>query len=526
MTGGGRAAGTPGGPATTAVQAETAGAGSVAVPTSTSVSEPLVPPDGGTNARWRVFPPIALGVIMATLDASVVNIALPTLQRTFHAGLATVEWVALAYSLTLTGLLLAAGRLADARGRRDVYGAGLLLFTVASVLCGLAPSVEALIALRVLQGAAAALVSANGAALLVQAFPESERGRALGAFGAMVGVGLALGPPLGGLVVANASWRWIFLVNLPLGLLAFMMLRRRVPRDAATGGAHGIPVVPTLLWALGLAALMLALTRGAERGWATPMVGALVAVGAVLLAAFALTQRRGGTAPRSATPPLLPLDVVTGPLGAALTLTFLGQALSVSVGFHLPLVMEALGGWSPARAGAWLAILPGAALLCAPAAGRFADRIGTRPLTVAGMLLTALGFVVLAQMNAGLPALPLAAGMVLVGVGQGLFAIPNATALLSLVPPARLGLASGLQGTSRNLGIASGVAITGAVVLARYRSLSGTTLALGGPSPVDAEALRQATQQAFAGLAVLALVAAALAWRAGDTRRPAGAAGR
>jgi len=187
------------------------------------------PPDGGGRAwpRWRVFPPIALGVIMATLDASVVNIALPTLQRAFRTGLTTVEWVALAYSLTLTGLLLAAGRLADARGRRGVYGAGLLLFTGASLLCGLAPTIHALIALRVVQGLAAALVAANGSALLVQAFPEAERGRALGAFGAMVGVGLAVGPPLGGLVVAHASWRWIFLVNLPLGLLAFWLLGRR-----------------------------------------------------------------------------------------------------------------------------------------------------------------------------------------------------------------------------------------------------------------------------------------------------------
>ena len=183
--------------------------------------------------RWRVFPPIALGVIMATLDASVVNIALPTLQRTLHAGLSTVEWVSLAYSLTLTGLMLAAGRFADAHGRRTTYGQGLLLFTAASVLCGCAPNVEALIGLRVLQGMGAALVAANGSALLVQAFPLAERGRALGAFGAMVGIGLAIGPPLGGLLVAHASWRWIFFINLPLGLLAWSLLQKRVAPDVA-----------------------------------------------------------------------------------------------------------------------------------------------------------------------------------------------------------------------------------------------------------------------------------------------------
>ncbi len=464
--------------------------------------------------RWRVFPPIALGVIMATLDVSVVNIALPTLQRTLHATLGTVEWVALAYSLTLTGLLLAAGRLADARGRRRVYGAGLLLFTFASLLCGLAPSVESLIALRVFQGLAAALVAANGSALLVQAFPQSERGRALGAFGAMVGVGLALGPPLGGLLVAHASWRWIFLVNLPLGILAYALLLRRVPRDAPTSGARVMNGVPPLLWACGLAALVLALTRGAEVGWTSPPVLTLAAVGGLLLLTFLASQR-------SATDPLLPIDVVAGPLGGAVALTFLGQVLSVSVAFHMPLLLEGLGGFSAARSGAWLALLPGAALFCAPLAGRLADRMGARPLTVAGMLITAAGLALLTRLGEGVAELPLASGLVLVGVGQGLFAVPNSSALLSLVPPERLGLASGLQGTTRNLGITAGVALTGALVTMRYRTLAGVPLSLGGPRGLDREAFGLASQEAFTGLALLALASAWLAWRVRAPHRDA-----
>jgi len=252
----------------------TAGVGSQAPPPAGPGSAGLSAP-ASEYPRWRVFPPIALGVIMATLDMSVVNIALPTLQRAFGAGLSTVEWVALAYSLTITGLLLAGGRVADARGRRGVYGAGLLWFTAASGLCGAAPTVEALIALRVVQGVGAALLSGNGSALLVQAFPLEQRGRALGAFGAMVGVGLAVGPPLGGLVIANASWRWIFLVNLPLGLLTWDMLRKRVPPDpmppapsapAARPGAmpaaialFGFGVAP-FVWAAALAALSMALS--------------------------------------------------------------------------------------------------------------------------------------------------------------------------------------------------------------------------------------------------------------------------
>jgi len=484
--------------------------------------------------RWRVFPPVALGVIMATLDASVVNIALPTLQRVWQAGLSEVEWVALAYSLTLTGLLLAAGRLADARGRRTVYGAGLLLFTLASVLCGLAPALESLIALRVFQGVGAALLSANGSALLVQAFPPEERGRALGAFGAMVGVGLALGPPLGGLLVAHASWRWIFLVNLPLGLLAFVMLRRRVPRDVVRTAAAptlrvgdpapGEPAaarppreegLPPLLWATALAALLLALTLGPERGWSSVPVIALAAAGVVLLASFVVSQARSSN-------PLLPLGLVGGPLGAAVTLTFLGQVLSVSVGFAMPMVLEALARLSAAQSGSWLAVLPVAALLGAPVAGRLADRLGTRPLTVIGMLLTGAGLLVLATLGfrGGPPGaadasplawMPLAAGLALVGVGQGLFAVPNASALLSLVPAERLGLAAGLQGTARNLGIAAGVAATGSMLAGRYQAYAGAPLSLGAPEPIDMAAFAAAVREANLLFAMVAVVAAVLA---------------
>lgn len=476
-----------------------AGGGGVGIP-------PAPPPALADWPRWRVFPPIALGVVMATLDASVVNIALPTLQRTLHAALSTVEWVALAYSLTITGLLLTAGRIADARGRRSIYGTGLLLFTFASLLCGLAPNVEVLIALRVLQGVGAALVAANGSALLVQAFPLEERGRALGAFGAMVGIGLALGPPLGGLLVAQASWRWIFFVNIPLGLLAFSMLQKRVPADAPATGALPVDRVQPLLWGGGLAGIMLALTRGPEHGWLSPAVLVSTVGGVLLMAAFLQQQRRTAL-------PLLPLDLILGPLGGALSLTFLGQLLSVSVGFLLPLVLEETGGLGAARSGAWLAILPVAALFCAPAAGRLADRMGARTLTVTGMAFTAGGFMLLSQLGVMPMGARLVTALVLIGVGQGLFSVPNASALLSLVPAERLGLASGLQGTTRNLGIAAGVAFSGAFITARYHSHAHAELHLGAPGGLDRLAFVTATHETFLALAGVGLFATWMAWR-------------
>lgn len=459
--------------------------------------------------RWRVFPPIALGVIMATLDASVVNIALPTLQRQFGVAITTVEWVVLAYTVTITGLLLTAGRLADLLGRRGVYAAGLAVFTVASCLCGFAPDVRVLVAARVLQGVGAALVSANGSALLVSAFPLEERGKALGAFGAMVGVGLAMGAPLGGLVIAHFSWRWVFFVNVPLGLLTLALLRARVPADRA-GGGTSLDAAAAALWCGALVTLMLALSRGPATGWASPSVLGLFAATAALLAAFAGAESRSRH-------PMLPLRILLGPLGAAVTLTLIGQAVTVAVGFGVPLYLEEVLHYDAQHTGLWSAILPLAALFFAPAAGRLSDRLGARVLTTVGMTLTAAGLATLAAVRATM-AWPLPVGLSLIGAGQGLFSVPNAAALLSLVPHEQLGIASGLQGTTRNLGMSAGAALMGALLASGYLARTGRVLE-GGGVPVDHAGFVGAVRAAFVILATIAAVGVLLA--AAQRRGPA-----
>ena len=283
--------------------------------------------------RWRVFPALALGTLMATLDISVVNIALPTLSRAFRVPLTTVEWVVLAYVLAITGLLLTLGRVADYLGRRRIYGTGLVVFTLASVACAAAPTAGWLIAARAVQGLGAAMMTANSAALLTASFPPAERGRAFGAFGATVGVGLAMGPPLGGLIVGHLSWRWIFLVNIPLGILARWMLQRRVPADRPHGPRPDLNMAGALAWCGALVALTLGLSTGPSHGWGAPTVWPAFATGAALLAAFVVVESR-------ARDPLLPVSLLRGPLGITALLTLIGNALSISVGFHLPLYLE------------------------------------------------------------------------------------------------------------------------------------------------------------------------------------------
>jgi EmrB/QacA subfamily drug resistance transporter len=453
--------------------------------------------------RWRVFPALALGTVMATLDISVVNIALPTLSRRFGVSLTTIEWVVLAYVLTITGLLLTLGRVSDAVGRRRVYGIGLLVFVAASALCAAAPSAHGLIAARAVQGLGAAMMTANASALLIASFDPSERGRALGAFGAVVGVGLALGPPFGGLVVEHLSWRWIFAANLPLGLAAFAMLRARVPADVP--GEHlRIDPLAASLWSTALIAVLLALSRGPDQGWGAPSVWGAFVAAAILLGVFVALQAR-------AVDPLLPRDLRNRPFAIGLTLTLIGQALSIAVGFQMPQFLENVWGLSAAASGRWLAVLPMVALVLAPMAGRWSDQLGTRPLTMTGMALTSAGLATVAMLGVAPRAGVLVAGLALVGIGQALFAVANSSAILSTAPAARLGVASGLQATMRNLGIASGSAVTTALVATRFAAHSGQRLAAASLSSAARVAFASATRDAYLTLAAVALIAVGLA---------------
>jgi EmrB/QacA subfamily drug resistance transporter len=451
--------------------------------------------------RWRAFPPLALGVVMATLDVSVVNIALPTLSRTFGVPLTRIEWVVLGYVVTLTGLLLTLGRLADRMGRRRVYGTGLAVFAIASALCAAAPSAALLVAARVLQGFGAAMMSANSGALLVASFPSEERGRALGAFGAAVGIGLAVGTPLGGFVIAHASWRWLFLINLPIAALAGRWLMTRVPADPPPHAGAAVDFGSAIAWCVALVTLMLALSRGPETGWTHPLVVSLFAGSLIAFAAFAWLDGR-------ASQPMLPARLVRGPLGLAVLLTLIGQALSVSAGFHVPLYLEGVLAFSPAESGVWMAALPVAALIAAPLAGQLADRFGTRAIATLGMAITLAGDVLLAGLGTTLAPLRLLLGLALIGAGQGLFAVPNASALLSLVPQDLLGFASGLQATMRNLGIAGGAAATAAIVASAYAARTGQAAAAG--HALNPAAFAAATRVAFTAGSGLALAGCAL----------------
>jgi EmrB/QacA subfamily drug resistance transporter len=243
------------------------------------------------SQKWHVLSAVGMGVFLATIDGSIVNISLPTLVSSFQTDFALVQWVVLAYLLTVTTLMLGVGRLADIYGKKPIYTTGFIVFTVGSVLCGLSPTIYNLIGFRVLQAVGAAMIMALGMAITTEAFPPSERGRALGISGTIVSVGIAVGPTLGGLIVKNLSWHWIFFVNLPVGIIGTWLVVRYVPAFKPPGGQRfDYPGALTLF--ASLLSLLLALTLGQRNGFGDRTVLLLAGAWIFFLVTFIFIELR------------------------------------------------------------------------------------------------------------------------------------------------------------------------------------------------------------------------------------------
>jgi MFS family permease len=382
---------------------------------------------------------------MSTLDSSIVNVALPTLQHTFGVSVTTIGWVSLAYLLTLTILLLPFGRLGDAVGRRRMFLVGLGLFIAGSAACGFATSAATLIASRVLQALGASLVSANTTAIITATFPASMRGRALGMIGAVVGLGLTVGPPVGGFLLEAWGWRWIFFVNLPVGVLAIVLGLRLVPRDVRVAGAPR------------------------------------------------------ETGPLRLFDRALFFDPAFGTAALALFLSFVALFASV---FLTPFYLERVLGLAPAAVGRVLVVVPLLLVSISPLAGTLSDRMGTRRLAIAGLSILTAGMLLMAFLVGGpAPAgvLALVCGLFVVGLGQGLFQSPNASAAMGAAPLEKLGLAGGAIATLRNLGMLCGVGLAATIFEGREAAYLAAGLAA---APAAGAGMRDALVVA-AGIAVL-----------------------
>jgi EmrB/QacA subfamily drug resistance transporter len=419
------------------------------------------------------------GLFMVMLDNTIVNVALPSIQRDLGAGVSGLQLVLDAYVLVFASLLLTAGSLGDRFGRRRVFRAGLVVFTVSSALCGLAPSLPALVGGRALQAVGGAALLPTTLAILATAFPDpQERVQAIGLWSGVSAMALAAGPVLGGLLTDALGWRWVFYVNLPVGVAAFLVAGR-VVAESRNPAAGRLDLPGLLLGGAGLGAVTFALIEGNQRGWGSPVILALLAVGVAALAAFVAVEARRRE-------PMLALHVFGNRTFSS------ANAVALVVGFALlgfvffnTLYFQAVQGWSPLQAG--LRSLPNtlAVVVTAPLAGRLASHYGSRVPVVAGLLLGAAALLLLTGIQVGTPYGALWWKLAMLGAGFGLAISPAMAAAVAAMAGTQAGVASAVANTSRQVGGALGVAVLGAVVTARFTAvLPGRLAAAGLPAPL------------------------------------------
>ncbi|MHB9090259.1 MAG: DHA2 family efflux MFS transporter permease subunit, partial [Chloroflexota bacterium] len=414
-----------------------------------------IPPANARN-KWVVLAAVGLGTFLSVLDSSILNVSLPVITVELGTDLTTVQWVVMAYLLTITGLLLTFGRLADLVGRKKVYVIGMAIFTVTVGASGLARDVGQLIAMRIVEGVGSAMVMALGPALTAGAFPIKERGKALGINAAIVAAGGISGPVLGGLLAEYLDWRWIFYVRVPLCMLATLaaavILVETTPTARRRFDFGGAALL--FFW---LACLTLGVNQGRNLGWDSPATIGLFVAAIAGLAAFIYFER-------NVLEPMLELSVFRNRLFSAASVSSLISFLALfAVTLLMPFYFVQALGYSPSAAGLMLLPQPLVMSIVAPFSGSLSDRFGSRILSTLGLGIASLGLLSISFLDADSSYETIVIRLMLLGLGVGLFGSPNTNALLSALPPNKMGVASGMMATMRNLGMVLGTAVAGAV---------------------------------------------------------------
>lgn len=420
--------------------------------------------------KWQILGVVGTGTFVMALNASMMNIAVPFIGAYFNARMPVVEWVLMAFLLTISTLLLPFGRLGDIYGFKRIYLLGILIFTAGSVLCGIAASIFVLIAFRILQGIGAAMVMAVGPAIITAAFPPWERGKALGFLGVFVASALGFGPLFGGLLLNWTDWRMLFFINVPLCAIVIVWSYLLLAPRSRTQQAFDLPGAITLFFALG--SLLLILSHGGEWGWGSVASCGLLAFAAVFFSLFIWCEL-------TCAAPMLELRFFKNRLfSAAAVSAVINFVVQYMVVFLLPFYFKDVLLLDAARAGMLLSSFPLAVLFVSPLSGTLSDRIGSRGLSSLGMAVCALSLVLLSRLTPQSAVFQIVFPLVLLGLGNGIFQSPNSSALMGSVPRTHLGIASGILATARNAGMVMGVALAGAVFNHRLpASLAAATAA-------------------------------------------------
>ncbi len=441
---------------------------------------------------------LSLSMLLSSLSTSIANVSLPTLTHAFNASFQQVQWVVLAYLLAVTALIVSVGRLGDLIGRRRLLLAGICLFTTASVMCGAAPTLSLLIAARAAQGLGAAIMMALTLAFVGETVAKTKIGSAMGLLGSMSAIGTALGPSLGGVLIAGFGWRSIFFINVPLGVLTFFLAYRNLPvdRQILKTDPAGFDNLGTLLLALTLAAYALAMTMGRGSFASLNLVLLLATVLGVSL--FVLVEARAAS-------PLIPLAMFhNAGLSASLAMSVLVSTVMMATLVVGPFYLAGALGLNAAMVGLVLSVGPIAAALTGAPAGRIADRFGAQRMTILGLIGVGVGSSTLALTPTRFGILGYIAPIVIITVGYALFQTANNTAVMTDVHADQRGVISGMLNLSRNLGLITGASLMGAVF-----TLSSATIDI---TTARAEAVASGMRTTFAVAAILVLLALAIAY--------------
>jgi len=427
------------------------------------------------DRKWLTLIVVCVAVFMLLLDITIVNVALPDIGRALHADFSDLQWVVDAYSLTLAACLLTAGSLGDLLGRRRIFVVGLAIFSLASLACGLSDSSTLLNLMRGVQGIGGAVMFAQSLALIADSFQGRERGTAFGIWGATVGASVAVGPLIGGVLTESAGWEWVFFVNVPVGVLAIVLALRYISENRDPN-APGIDWPGLVTFSGGLFLLVFALIRGNPEGWGSTMIVAMLTAAVLLLVAFFVVEARVSN-------PMLDLSLFRVPTFVGASIASFGLSSSMFALFlYLTLYIQNGLHYSPLQAGLRFLPITITSFVVAPISGRLSSTIPIRVLLGLGLLLVSAGLLLMYGLTVHSGWTDLLAGFLVAGVGIGLVNPPLATTAVGVVPPQRSGMASGINTTFRQVGIATGIAALGAVFQSTISDKvgSGLTPLVGG----------------------------------------------
>jgi EmrB/QacA subfamily drug resistance transporter len=410
------------------------------------------------NRKWWTLAAVAFGLFMIMLDNTVVNVALPSIQRDLHVSISSLEWIVTAYALTFAALLITGGKLGDLYGRKLIFIVGIGIFTASSLACGLAPNAGFLIGARMVQGVGAALMNPASLSIITATFPPRERGQAIGIWAGVSAMALAIGPLIGGVIVSNLNWNWIFFINVPVGIVGIVVSWFVITESRDMSREQSIDIPGLITSSLGLFALTYALIEGNAHGWSSPEILSLFVAAAVLLIAFVVLEQRQRL-------PMLDLSLFkSGTFTGANIVAMLVSLGMFGVFFFVSLYVQNILGYSPTQAGAIFLPMTILIIIIAPIAGKLSDRVGSRWLMGAGMTIVGVSLLLYQRVGLHSDFWTLLPSLLLGGIGMAMTMSPMTAAAMSSVPVDKAGVGSGVLNSFRQMGGSLGIAIMGAIV--------------------------------------------------------------